>query len=154
VVASDGAVVDPDAALYASLVGALAAARDPSQQLQVDSAAAQQFNVEAKVLIDPRYQAEQVMPVIRDRLLTTFAFARRQFGQGVTAAAVIAEIQAIPGVVAVDLDALYRLGTAKTLRDELPAEVARWDDAAQVIHPARLLLINPQGLTLTPETLL
>jgi hypothetical protein len=82
------------------------------------------------------------------------ALAQRQFGQGVTAAAVIAVIQAIPGVVAVDLDALYRLGTAKALRDRLPAELARWDDIAQVFHPARLLLINPQGITLTSETVL
>jgi ligand-binding sensor domain-containing protein len=148
-----GDAVDPESVLYDSLVQAMAAARDPSQRVQVDSAAAQQFNVEAKVLVDSRYLPEKVIPAIRDRLLTTFAFAQRHFGQNVTAAEAIAVIQAIPGVVAVDLDALYRLGTAKTLLDVVPAELARWDETTQMIHPARLLLINPQGIILTPETL-
>jgi ligand-binding sensor domain-containing protein len=154
IVAANGDAVDPNSGLYRSLVAAMTAARDPSQLVQIDSAAAEQFNVAAKVLIDPRYQAEIVIPAIRDRLLTTFAFAARQYGQGVTAAAVIAVIQAIPGVVAVDLDALYRLGTAKALLDQLPAVVAHWDDTAQRVQPARLLLINPQGITLTPESAL
>ena len=154
VVASNGDAIDRDSAIHLRLAAAMNLARDPNQRVQLDSAAAQQFNVEAKVLIDARYQPEKVLPVIRDRLLTTFAFAVRQFGQGVTAAEVIAVIQSIPGVVAVDLDALYRLGTPKNLRDVLPAEVARWDDVAQIVHPARLLLINPQEIVLTPEIVL
>ena len=40
-------------------------------------------------------------------LRDAFAFEKRSFGQGVTAAEVIAVIQGVPGVVYVDLDALY-----------------------------------------------
>jgi hypothetical protein len=51
-------------------------------------------------------------------------------------------------VVAVDLDALYLFGFAKTLQQSLPASTARLNEQENQILPAELLLLNVNGITL------
>ncbi|HVG22907.1 MAG TPA: putative baseplate assembly protein, partial [Thermoanaerobaculia bacterium] len=60
----------------------------------------------ARVRVDPDYLWSDVAPNIRAALLDTFSFDRRDYGQPVYPAEVIAAIQRVPGVASVDLDVL------------------------------------------------
>jgi photosystem II stability/assembly factor-like uncharacterized protein len=146
-----GKSVIPETALYENLVAAIENARDPLQQVQVDSYQRLQFNLAAKLLIDPRYLPKQVIDRVKTTLIARFAFEQQSFGRAVTAAEAIATIQAIEGVVAVDLDALHRLDLARSLEQSLPALAARWNSATNLILPAQLLTLNPAGIILSEE---
>lgn len=141
---ANGKAVDLNSDLYANLIDALDAARDPAQQVRVDNFILRQFNVTATVVIDPRYDAQLVLSQIEAALLTAFSFEQRLFGQPVTAAEVITVIQNVAGVVAVDLDALYRSGYIQKLNQVLSSAIAHWQGSN--VQPARLLLINPIGI--------
>ncbi|MHA0287602.1 putative baseplate assembly protein [Mycobacterium sp. C3-094] len=66
------------------------------------------FVVKARVRRHPDYQADKVRRAVADRLTDAFGFPMRELTQPIAASAVIATIQAVPGVVAVDLDRLSR----------------------------------------------
>ena len=146
VAATNGDGVLPDSALYANLVKGIDAARDTIQQVQIASFIPLLFNLAAQIRLDPRYLLEQVEAQIRQQLAVQFTFIHRGFGQPVTAAEVVSAIQGIPGVIAVDLDALYLLGTSKQLNQTLLAKTAQWNAQSRKISPAQLLLINPSGI--------
>jgi photosystem II stability/assembly factor-like uncharacterized protein len=154
VAAIGGKSVEPGTALYTNLVNGIENARDPGQPMQIDSYDLLRFNLEAKLLIDPRYLAENVIAQVQAALTTRFQFDRRDFAQPVTASEAIATIQAIEGMIAVDLDALYRLDRARSLEQSLIALPARWDAQLQKILPAQLLLINIAGIRLSVEATL
>ncbi|MGB3613255.1 MAG: putative baseplate assembly protein, partial [Elainellaceae cyanobacterium] len=141
-----GAGVPETSSLYEKLVAAIDGARDPIQIVEVMSYEPILFNIEGRVLLDPRYLEAVVMAQIDVALVTTFAFEERAFGQSVTSAEVIEAIQAVEGVQAVDLDALYRLGRSKALRPALAATPARYDAQTQTLLPAQLLRLNPAGV--------
>ena len=148
VAAVGGDPVLTDSNLYNSLVKAIDAARDPVQVIvQVDSYKLLLFNLEAKILIDPRYEAKPLLAKVRTALQQRFAFENRDFGQPVTTSEAIATIQSIEGVVAVDLDALYLFGFAKALQQSLAASTSRLDEQNQIL-PAELLLLNVNGINL------
>ncbi|MEW6495536.1 MAG: putative baseplate assembly protein, partial [Cyanobacteriota bacterium] len=148
IAAVGGESVLPESSLYTNLLEAIKQARDPLQQVQVDSYDRILFNLEARLLINPRYQPEAVEQKVLTALKTTFAFPRRQFGQNVTAAEAIATMQNVEGVIAVDLDALYPSGRSKALVQSLPAFQARSDPQTNQVYPAQLLLLNPAGIKL------
>ena len=65
---------------------------------------------------------------------------------------VVTTIQQTPGVVFVDLDALYRFDLPESLPSDglLVANGVSWgDDDAEPSALAQLLLVNPLGITLT-----
>ena len=138
-----------DSNLYTKLVEAIDNARDPIQQVQVDSYERLLFNLEARLLLDLRYEAKVVTEKIRQTLKNTFAFEKRKFGQDVTTSEVIAAVQSVEGVVAVDLDALYQVGRSKALERSLTALPAHYDAQTYTIHPAQLLRLSPEGTQLT-----
>lgn len=140
--------VPKDSNLYTKLVEAIDQARDPIQQVQVDAYEQLLFNLEARLLLDSRYEAKVVSEQIYQTLNSTFAFERRKFGQEVTASEVIAAVQSVAGVIAVDLDALYQVGRSKARERSLPALAARYDVQTDAIHPAQLLRLNPAGIQL------
>ncbi|MBD2080944.1 putative baseplate assembly protein [Leptolyngbya sp. FACHB-17] len=144
-----GSEVVKDSNLYTKLVEAIDNARDPIQQVQVDSYERLLFNLEARLLLDLRYEAKVVATAIRQTLTHFFAFEKRKFGQAVTASEVIGAIQSVEGVIAVDLDALYQVGRSKALARSLPALLARYDAQTRMIYPAQLWRLNPEGTQLT-----
>ena len=77
----------------------------------------------------------------------SFSFEQRNFGQAVLKCEVLAVMQSVPGVVAVDLDALYPSTAASALNTTLTARSALWDGLA--IAPAELLTLHPVGVVLT-----
>ncbi|XHX79864.1 MAG: putative baseplate assembly protein [Stenomitos frigidus ULC029] len=145
---SDGAEISPDSALYQNLVQAIEQVRDPYQSPPVVISYQQiGFDLAATLLIDARYLPEQVEATVQEKLQQTFAFANREFGQPVTAAEVIALIQTIDGVIAVDLDFLYRVTTPKILEQCLTAKLAQWHPETQQFSPAQLLTLHHASLT-------
>ena len=150
---ANGKAVDPESALYTSLLGAIDLARDPVQQVLVVNYRPLFFDVEAAVLVDqPRYVAADVFRSITAALQTAFSFDVRSFAQPVTAAEVTAVIQSIPGVIASDLNRLFLVAVGpgferfKGFLPILGASPARF--AEGVIQPAELLMVNPVGIAL------
>jgi predicted phage baseplate assembly protein len=147
--AANGDPIDPQAELLTHLRRAMDAAREPGQPVHAESYQPLFFDVSAQVLVDPRFQAAAVLAEVENALRAAFSFQRRAFGQAVTAAEVVTVMQAVPGVVAVDLDRLHHVTDDPALASILPAASARWDASSGVVRPAQLLLVHPAGVTLT-----
>jgi len=95
--------------LWAALVGAIEANKDPIHQLTTATFTPRAFGVDASILIDSTYLWDDVTARVRERLADAFSFVARRFGQGVTPAEVIAVMHGVAGVVAVDLDSIWRV---------------------------------------------
>ncbi len=124
--------------------------RDLSVPVVVQGYRDVRFSIEAKVLVDERHDTATVHAAIVAALETEFDFAHRAFGQAVTQAEVVALIQRVDGVVAVDLDALFQEGAVRSLATILLAGAARRSGGAY--QPAELLLLKPGGVTLMEMT--
>jgi hypothetical protein len=105
------------------------------------------------VIFDKQQDQSTLQALIEATLSQQFSFALRDFGQDVEASEVITLIQNIPGVVSVQLKALYVVGSSESLhKSRLRAASARFDPVTQTIRPAQLLMINaPDGIQLNLE---
>jgi hypothetical protein len=152
VAAANGDEIARTSELFDNLVKTIESSRDPGVVVEVDSYRRMYFNVGASLVIDPRHVADDVLRAAESALLETFSFERRAFGQPVTAAEVVTVIQQVPGVVAVDLDELYRVdedapATAVVGLDQvITVDRARLEGAK--VLPAQLLMVNPGGIKL------
>jgi hypothetical protein len=151
---------DESPALVKNLIDAITSATEPGLDVSVCSYRRRYFDLEAAVRVDPAYFADDVRDAARRAVLAAFAFEPRSFGQPVTAAEVVQVIQAVPGVVATYLGALY------PLEDDIEVKIA--EGADQPLEPvllarpaelvegefkgAELLLVNPAGVTITERT--
>ena len=118
--------------MLAKLESAIRKAGDPFVPLRLKTYRAATFRVRFKVKVDPVFDKPAVLAGVIDRLRDRFSFAARAFGQAVALAEVIATVQAVPGVVAVDVDRLIRTdGVGGSGLDQpLPAAVP----AAELAH--------------------
>jgi hypothetical protein len=141
-----GAAVTSDSATYRHLLAAMQAAGDPFVRLQVKSYQPMFFRLSGTVKVDQDFESEHVLAAISQALRTQFSFEARTFGQPVMLSEVIAVIQAVPGVVALDVDKLYRsdAGVA-TLEQRLLAELPVVLSTGDAI-PAELLTLDPAPL--------
>ncbi|MFT3815290.1 MAG: putative baseplate assembly protein [Acidovorax sp.] len=138
----------PDAQVLDNLHQAIAGQSDASQQFELQAALLRYFRCTAGLVIDPRYEADAVLAEGQARLRQAYGFDARDLAQSVTAAAVMALLHQVPGVVAVELKVLQSYGEdggADAAEQVLPAFGARWDGTMQ---PAELLLINPAAVQL------
>ena len=157
---ADGSPVPDDAVILANLREALDAVRDTTTPVEMAGNDRIWFRVAAKLRVAADYLFTNVAAAASEAMTRAFSFEQRAFGQDVSAAEVVALIQGVPGVEAVDLDGLV---IPPDLSDQtipaqvtalLTAEEARWNGVA--ILPAELLLLDPSlhGLTFTnPEEL-
>jgi hypothetical protein len=148
----NGSAIKTTSSTYKDLVSAIAGAGDPVQAFRVDPHQALLFNVTARVVVDPRYDASTVLDAVSAAIVDAYSFAHQEFGQTVTAAEVTTTIQSTAGVVATDLVQLYRMddaaGSAQTEPDEfLSADRAHL--VADTIVPGQLLLVNRVGISIT-----
>jgi|DewCreStandDraft_2_1066082.scaffolds.fasta_scaffold00296_49 hypothetical protein len=162
VAAADGSQVDPQSDLFKNLRSAIEAVKDPVQPVEIAGFIPRSFSLEARLFIDPRYHPEDVLAQVRQALLDAFSFAQRAFGRPVAAAEAITVIQAVTGVIAVDLDRLELdplpraqlapITTAATVAVAAPATaVAALPAALPVLRPVRPeLRINWSSLRLRP----
>lgn len=144
----DGAEIDPDGDLYENLVSALAAAGDPFVTFEVRTYRPATFRAGLKVKVDPDHLADSVLPAVEAALRADFAFDKRGFGQAVALSEVVAVAQAVPGVIAIDLDRLYRTSPPTStpgLHQRLPAALPVIGADADMIA-AELLSLDPAPL--------
>ena len=100
---------------------------------------------------DPDHIPELVVAAVAAALQGQFGFDARSFGQGVALSEVVAAVQAVPGVVMVDVDELYRItqeGERVGSQPFLEAEVPRAGEEDGNVLPAELLTLNPEKLSL------
>jgi len=140
VAGADGGPVTPTSDLYRNLIDGIDAARHPDHRVKVDSYKPLTFNVKAKVRVDGSYIVEDVLASVKAALKNTFSFEKRWFGQAVTPSEVLAVMQRIQGVIAVDLEELGGKDPFEEEHFRLPADIAQ------------LLTINPDGIVLTEMT--
>ncbi len=147
VASADAGMVDKMSELYKSLWLGIEGAKDPVQQFRIDSFNSLSFNLSASVLVDSTYIKEKVLAAVTEALNQVFSFEQRSFGQAVTESEVLAVMQGVEGVVAVDLNALYLKGDMPALNAYLGAGSARLDNGTLIL--AGLLTLNPNGIELT-----
>jgi hypothetical protein len=139
--------VDDTSELYKNLCLGIESAKDPVQQFRIESFKPLFFNLSASVLVDSRYIKEKILAAVTDALKQAFTFEPRSFGQSVTESEVLAVIQRVEGVKAVDLNALYMKGELSDIKTYLKADRAHQDNG--LISPAELLTLNLDGIELT-----
>ncbi|MGB7923288.1 MAG: putative baseplate assembly protein [Pyrinomonadaceae bacterium] len=151
--------------LYKNLREAFRRYGDPFQPVKIATRFLKLLVVSAKVRIHPDYIFEAVEPQIRQALRDRFSFNRRELGQDVVLSEVVATMQAVEGVVYVDVDLLdsikenitaselLELSETFGLNTRIRVDLAQVDIAAADeetrIRPAQLALLN----SLVPETL-
>jgi hypothetical protein len=140
----EGAAIPPGSNVHDSLTAALRRFGDPHVPLTVDSYRSALFRLDATLTTDPAYQPETVRSQVADRLGRAFGFEARTLGQPVTLSEVIAEIHAVEGVVAVDVNELYRTDKAA----ERHPEPRLGADLPTVGRAAELLTIDTAGIAL------
>jgi hypothetical protein len=149
-----GNKVAQDCDLCKKLAEAIEHARAlPVPRVMIDSFEPVFFRLRARVLVERDHDARraEIKEAAERALADAFAFGRREFGRPVAAAEVIALVQVIPGVFAVELQQLYQDGAEPGLCLLLAAEDARWE--ANVLRPAQMLVIKPKdGIELVLET--
>jgi hypothetical protein len=87
----------------ANLVASLQNFGNPLIPITVVSFLETLFSLSADVLYDPRYDQPTVQAQVQQTLYQTYSFANRTFGQGVSADEVASVIQAVRGVIAVNV---------------------------------------------------
>ncbi len=100
------APIDTGSDLYRNLLAALHRFGDPHQPVEVALRKLKLLLVAARVRVLGAYLWEAVEPALREHLLETFSFERRELGQEVRLSEVIAAIQSVSGVDWVDVDLL------------------------------------------------
>jgi predicted phage baseplate assembly protein len=116
-----GAEIKADSDTYTNLLAALRLAGDPFVNLRMKSYRPAYFRVAGKIKVNPDYETDAVLAAVESALRAQFSFGVRTFGQPVFLSEVIAAVQAVPELVAVDVSKLYRAGAAATLETRLLA---------------------------------
>jgi hypothetical protein len=140
-----GAEIKADSDTYINLLAALQQAGDPFVSLRVKSYRPAHFRFAGKVKVNPDYQTDLVLAAVEQALRKQFSFDVRAFGQPVFLSEVIAAVQAVPGVVAVDVNKLYRTGAAASLQTRLLAALPETLANGSLVA-AELLTLDPAPL--------
>jgi len=137
----------PGSLLYDNLLAAIKASRSTEEPLVLQGFKRIYFYLEAKVLVDSTYDRSVVLAAVQKAVQDAYTFNVRKFGQAVTSAEVISLIQSIPGIIASDLDKLYREDMTPGLNSILEARPAKLLDSGTglppVYLPGELLLLHP-----------
>lgn len=156
VAGSNGDPIDANSETYKNLGKSIDACRDNLAMVKIDTFNKRLFQVEAKLLVDEKYTAEDVLSEAKSAFKQAFSFENRDFGQPVTASEVISILQHVRGVNAVDLDRLFLTDRAFVndkelgpMQDQpaavLPCSGAEWPEGGD-FQKAQILLINTAGI--------
>ena len=143
----DGQALDEAGAVINSLKEALRTSGDPFVVFTIKSYRKALFQIHGTVTVHPDYVADTVLTAIHNDLRLRYAFDAREFGQPVALSQVVAATQAVPGVVAVDIDKLYRTNApVPALSPRLIADRPAMG-ADGLVQAAELLLLDEPSLT-------
>ncbi len=142
------AVLDEDGKVIANLKNALRKAGDPYVPFTVRSYRKIPFQVHGSVKVHPDHLPQKVLGAVAAALREAFSFEAREFGAPVALSEVVAVIHRVPGVIAVDIDKLFRNDDPlPPLRPRLDAEQPAMGSDG-VVEPAELLLLDEASLHL------
>lgn len=142
-----GATVPDGSDLLTKLVGALEAAGAPGVHVKAGSYRPAYFRLAAAVRLDPAYIEEKVAAAVESALRALFSFEARAFGQPVALSEVVAVMQNVEGVVAVDVRRLHRDGASgRLLNTVVTAAVPAPGTGVTRVEPAELLTLHPDPL--------
>jgi uncharacterized phage protein gp47/JayE len=102
-----GALLTPASPVWINLLTALKTSGDPHVPVLLLPYQASPFHVGIKIKRDPAYDIKAVVTAVETVLRDHYSFDARALGQPVQQSDVIAVVQAVPGVIAVDLTRLY-----------------------------------------------
>jgi hypothetical protein len=147
----DGDVPETGDDLPTRLVSAMTSAGDPFVPFIVVPYRKVTFAVEAGIEVDtPTYQTALVLRAVEDTLAARCSFAARDLGAPIALSQLYAIIQAVPGVLGVAIEKLYRLQPGGCQPDGplgkrppvvLPADSARIDPSGALVG-SELLAID------------
>jgi predicted phage baseplate assembly protein len=135
----EGATFQPTDTVIVHLIESLHIYGNKYVPLQVVSYDPVLFQVAANVLVDDEnYDPALVLPQVWQNLVAAFAFDNRLLGQNVAASDIIEIVQQTPGVIAMQLTALFLTGSPTAT---VPAQLC----AAGALPPqgAQMLLLDP-----------
>ncbi len=141
-----GAGIEEESDLLARLGVSIKTFGLPHQHFLLQPYRPLSFSLKANLLARQGHLADNVIAEVRAALIDHFSFEKRSFGQAVTKSEVIALIQGVDGVEMADLDFLKQGSQSDTI---LVARKARWEAQTDVVYPAELLTIDPDGIELT-----
>ncbi|MCS6287642.1 MAG: putative baseplate assembly protein [Nitrospira sp.] len=143
----NGEVPDEDGSVMTTLKEALRAYGDPYVPFTVKGYRPAWFEVAGTVTVQPDHVTETVLATVAETLRQRYAFDARYFGQPVALSDVIAAIQDVTGVTAVDLDRFARTDhPLPAIQPRLIADRPAMG-ADGVVPAAELLLLDPVSLT-------
>jgi predicted phage baseplate assembly protein len=144
----NGTVIDPEGILAGNLRKAIVGFGDVGVRFRIAAHRPVPFQLVAKVKVDSDRLPERVLAAVTQTLEERFSFAKRAFGQPVSQSEVEAAIQGVVGVVAVDLDKLFRTDTpTPELSPRIFATVPASGDVP--LLGAELLTLDPRRLDVT-----
>jgi predicted phage baseplate assembly protein len=143
----NGADIPDGSKTLTNLIAAMQAAGDPHVPLRVQTYRRAFFRTSALIDVNPDYQQDKVLAAVTDALRTEFSFDSRAFGQGVALSEVLAAMQSVVGVVAVDMNELYRVEETPGLNSRLLAAMPQAGTEGSV-QPAELLILDPSPIDL------
>jgi baseplate J-like protein len=107
-----GAALPPGNPTLVNLIAALRNYGNPLIPITAQSFLETLFGLSADVKYDPAFDQAAVKGQVLASLRKTYSFGERTFGQGVSADEVSAVIQAIPGVLSVNVKQIYTVATS------------------------------------------
>jgi len=113
VAGAGGAALPPGNPTLDNLIKSLHDYGNPLIPIHAQSFLETLFSISADLRYDPAYDRTAVEAQVRQALATNYSFANRNFGQGVSVDEVEAFIQAVPGVVAVNVTSLQTGATSE-----------------------------------------
>jgi Baseplate J-like protein len=148
VAGANGSAIPAGSNTQANLVASLASHGDPLIPVSVMSYASATFTLKLAIKCQPDADPAQVPLDVVAALRAAYAFDTRDFGQAVTLDEVYAVIQGVDGVLAADIQQLYRLDTgplAPQPSAQLAAAVAALQPDGSV-NSAELLTLDPGAI--------
>jgi hypothetical protein len=112
VAAAGGAPLPPGSPALANLVTSLQNYGNPLIPISAQSFLETLFGLSADLKYDPAYDQPTVQAQVLQALSQTYSFAQRTFGQGVSVDEIATVIQAVPGVVAVNVKEIHTVATS------------------------------------------
>lgn len=144
VAGTNGATVEED--LRNTLLSAINNAGNERVAITLETYIPAFFQVVANIKPDDAYLPENVLADIEERLRDEFSFDKRRFGQPVTFSEVVACIQNTEGVIAVDIDYLYRSDQSQGLNYLLPSAMPGSNN--DTVTAAELLTLDARPVEL------
>jgi len=144
VAADDGSPLSSSSVTYQNLRDAIRASGDPRANVRIDPHEQLSFKLEASVFVKPEYETATVLGAVDAAVRARFSFEERGFGQSIAESEVVAAIQRVEGVEAVDMTGLHLTGAPVVVNPFLPALRARIDNGA--VHAAQLLTLASDGV--------